>query len=285
MSSIRPLMIHASHRVNHALGARLGESFPFYYVSEYPKSGGTWLSQMIGDVLQLPVPQHCIFPMGCASVLHNHWGYHRGLRRVVYLSRDGRNVVVSSFFHILRDYGDSRSVARTPARARLDRVFGAGFDAEDTRALLPRFVEHLFDKPLGNRRSWAQHVREWYDPESRPHIAYVSYEELLEDPGAHLNRVAEHVSAREVQDWRIEMAVEKFSIERQTGRSAGQEDRAHFIRKGVAGDWKNHFSHEAARVFDRLTGDELIRLGDEPDRSCVQNMGDAAVFQPVRASE
>ena len=53
---------------------------------------------------------------------------------------------------------------------------------------------------------------------------------------------------------------------RQTGRAPGAEDRGSFIRKGVAGDWVNHFTRETAELFDELAGDALVALGYESDR-------------------
>lgn len=272
MSSVRTLMIRVSHRVNRAIGARLGESFPFYYVSEYPKSGGTWLSKMLGDVLQIPVPQRSIFPSGCSSVLHNHWGYDPRFRRVAYLFRDGRDVAVSSLFHVLRHYRDPNAPAHRESTIHLRRLFGQRFDADDSRALLPRFIEDAFAHPLGNRLNWGDHVRAWHDPAGRPHIAYVSYEQLRQSPHAHLSRVVEHLTGKPADDWKIAMAVEKFSIERQTGRREGQEDRSHFIRKGVAGDWVNHFTRESAQIFADLAGDVLIALGYERDNGWVERV-------------
>jgi len=49
------------------------------------------------------------------------------------------------------------------------------------------------------------------------------------------------------------------------GRERGQEDPSSFYRKGVAGDWKNHFSKEDRRVFKEEAGELLIRLGYEDD--------------------
>jgi hypothetical protein len=43
------------------------------------------------------------------------------------------------------------------------------------------------------------------------------------------------------------------------------------MRKGVIGDWRNHFTEEACKVFDQFAGNELIRLGYEKDHSWVQN--------------
>jgi hypothetical protein len=81
--------------------------------------------------------------------------------------------------------------------------------------------------------------------------------------------VVEHVAGRAIEDWRVEMAVEKFSMQRATGRRPGEEDRSTLIRKGVVGDWVNHFSREAAVAFDRVAGETLVALGYEADRAWV----------------
>ena len=55
-------------------------------------------------------------------------------------------------------------------------------------------------------------------------------------------------------------------MSRQTGgRKAGDEDRSSFIRKGVAGDWVNHFTKDTSKLFQELAGDALLALGYEKD--------------------
>jgi hypothetical protein len=47
------------------------------------------------------------------------------------------------------------------------------------------------------------------------------------------------------------------------GRAPGQEDRGNFFRKGVAGDWTNHFRDEDRRIFNEEAGRALVELGYE----------------------
>jgi hypothetical protein len=61
--------------------------------------------------------------------------------------------------------------------------------------------------------------------------------------------------------------IERSSFRFYSGRDRGQEDRKRFYRKGVAGDWKNHFTEEDKRAFKALAGDMLIHLGYEKDMS------------------
>ena len=49
------------------------------------------------------------------------------------------------------------------------------------------------------------------------------------------------------------------------GRSRGQEDVASHERKGVAGDWRNHFTDLITREFKSRFGSILIATGYEKD--------------------
>ena len=82
-------------------------------------------------------------------------------------------------------------------------------------------------------------------------------------------RLAFELAGIDLQPSRIEPIVREFSFERQAKRKPGEENRTGFIRKGVVGDWKTHFSHEAKQVFDHFAGDELVVLGYETDRRWV----------------
>ncbi|MEO0975506.1 MAG: sulfotransferase domain-containing protein, partial [Pseudomonadota bacterium] len=59
--------------------------------------------------------------------------------------------------------------------------------------------------------------------------------------------------------------VTKSSFEFRTGRQRGEEAKGRFDRKGVAGDWVNHFSDEDKARFKAIAGDLLITLGYEKD--------------------
>jgi hypothetical protein len=53
------------------------------------------------------------------------------------------------------------------------------------------------------------------------------------------------------------------------GRKQGEENASSHYRKGVAGDWKNHFKPEHVERFKQLYGEVLLKLGYEktPDWS------------------
>lgn len=277
MHPVAHVLFRVSNQVTRWNLLHHGAAFPMYSVTEYPKSGGTWLTRMTADVLGVPFPWRSCSPVAMASVVHNHWPYHPRMRgRVVYMYRDGRDIMVSFYFHRLRWIHHPQNPRYLKFRPVYDRLFGKGYDWEDCRAHLARFMEHEFAHPNDCRQTWREHLESWLGPgndaRGREGVSYVSYEQLREDCGGALARVAGELSGKEPEAWRVKMAVEKFSMERMTGRRPGQESKGEFIRKGVVGDWVNHFTRESAELFDRLAGDMLVRLGYERDRSWVSRL-------------
>ena len=246
------------------IGRYWGESFPFYYVSEYPKSGGTWLASMVSDYLQLPFPRRIRLPVGFSCVLQNHWTYDPRLRRVITIYRDGRDVMSSLFYDKIRVGQHSKEASRDKVYRDYRRLFGREYGPADIVELLPQFLEFEFTNPgRGVHASWSDFVMGWHE---RPHVVSVSYEELLQDTAGALRRVLEQLTGEAVDEWRLTTAVEKFSFERVTGRKRGTADIAQHARKAIVGDWKNTFSREAAETFNKYAGDTLVKLGYEPDQ-------------------
>jgi hypothetical protein len=51
------------------------------------------------------------------------------------------------------------------------------------------------------------------------------------------------------------------------GRKRGKENPKSHYRKGIAGDWRNHFTGDHKALFKHITGDLLIKLGYEKDNT------------------
>jgi hypothetical protein len=94
----------------------------------------------------------------------------------------------------------------------------------------------------------------------------VRYEALIESPHETFAQIFEHCRI-DVPDERRTKAVDRWLFENMASRRRGEELRTSHMRKGVAGDWQNHFTPELTTAFKERFGDLLIRLGYERDGS------------------
>jgi hypothetical protein len=90
----------------------------------------------------------------------------------------------------------------------------------------------------------------------------VRYEEMVADEGAAFQRIFAHLHL-EVAERRRQRVVDAYSFQRATGRAPGQEEVGHHLRKGVPGDWRNHFSPRLMRLFKERYGQVLMQTGYE----------------------
>ena len=251
---------------------------PYFLVAEYPKSGGTWLSLMLAEYMGIECPRNRSISLmrPTRSVLHGHCLYHSSYREnVVCLFRDGRDVMVSAYHHVLSLNGGMPQSRRICSRLGID-------DVDDVERHLPAFIEYVFTKAsLGGIRfrmanvTWRTFVYSWIDKE----VPLVTYEGMLEDTVGALVKVVRRLTGEECDLDRARRVVERFSFKKQTRRDPGQENTKSFLRKGIAGDWKNCFTKEARECFDHYAGDALIAAGYERDHSWVSRVDESLVRQ------
>lgn len=92
----------------------------------------------------------------------------------------------------------------------------------------------------------------------------VYYENLLEHPEEEMTRLFRFLGA--VDDERmVHECVESNRFEKVARRQAGSEDSASFLRKGVAGDWRNVFTERDKSIYKEFAGDLLSDLNYEQD--------------------
>lgn len=94
----------------------------------------------------------------------------------------------------------------------------------------------------------------------------IRYEDLLEDQYGLFEKIVAYCKI-DVGAERLKHIVRDNSFEKVTGRKRGEEDLSSHLRKGIPGDWKNHFSPEIKEEFKARFGHVLIATGyQENDR-------------------
>ena len=236
------------------------------FLVSYPKSGNTWLKFMLAYLLSgreadfdndstviAEVGSHRGAPRvlsGGGRLIKSHEPYsgpqRRVYRKAVYLARDGRDVAVSYYYTLIR-------------RGLYSGDFGP-------------FLRLFLDGRVDGYGPWHEHVESWL---SRPlqqgtALLVVRYEDLLSEPVRELSAVMEFLGTPVTRE-RAEEAVHTYSAERMRERerfSRFHEKKKRrdimFVRAAASGDWVRTFTPEDEKLFARVAGDVLRRLGYVP---------------------
>lgn len=261
-------MRRASAEATRRIALRYGKSLPIWIGGGYPKSGTVWLCQLMGSYLGVPYPRNYRLPIAMESVIHSHWSYDSNFHSSAYIRRDGRDVMVSYYFYFARALSLSTSPRRNAALKRhFESLYGANFDLSKSKENLPKFIESSFANPkIMHDTSWHLHILDWWD---RKNVFHTRYEDLLENTPAELTRLMSELTGEVADPVKVASAVNRYSFVTASGRKPGQEERSSFLRKGQSGDWRNHFTVEAAQVFDAFAGEALVEFGYADSRSWV----------------
>lgn len=247
----------ATEVITRSVGNRLG----IWYACGYPKSGTVWLAELLSAYHQIPYPKNYLLPALMTSVVHSHWPYTTKRDKCVYVVRDGRDVMVSYFFHFAAELQSGRSPGWTGERLKKLREMDPKFDISDPVGSLPTFIRLEMQQPRGIRINWPDHVSQWLDGRKNGNVALVKYEDLLADGPNTLAAAISALSGNDVDQARLERVFEFLSFENSTGRAQGTEDRTAFRRKATPGDWQNHFNDQAMAVFDEYCEEAMLKLG------------------------
>jgi hypothetical protein len=190
------------------------------------------------------------FPMRkIVSPLYIDYGNYRAIpkpesARAFFVTRDPRDLVVSWYFSqrfshgLMGDIGEVRGVL-----GDLPQSEGLSYA-----------IRHLDEFGLFAAQ------RSWLDAADDPDAIVVRFEELIgEDSFGAYRRIFDHCRLQ-VDDETLAEVLERYSFERLSGRSRGSEDVYTHFRKGVAGDWENHFDDEVMATFREVTGDLVEAL-------------------------
>ena len=239
------------------------------YVLAYPKSGGSWLSRLLGDALNSPVG-------GINTAEDDKAMATEGQDRPgPYYIRHGHAVPVETgdtlipdrFSFAYKQLKNERVVIliRDP---RDVAVSAAAYWGRDLTTVL-----HCMGRgewPLPHGSGWVKWVREWMD--NKQFSFALRYEDLNIEPFLCLRKVIIGLGIDRTTA-PIERAVARQSF---TARVAwteqhgdtlnyGKEAQLRFLRKGVVGDWENHFTPEHRQIAADYFGKTMWELGYTED--------------------
>lgn len=160
--------------------------------------------------------------------------------------RDPKDIVVSQYFSWVHSHANNSERILT-AREKLAEMS----PAEGMKMLVN-----------DDQISMCRAVRPWRPLVASGAAAILKYEDLIEDFEGSFERACAHLQLDLDAEYVADLK-EKYSFKALAKREPGDEDQTDHYRKGVPGDWKNHFDAELAKAFNAAYGDDCKFLGYE----------------------
>lgn len=236
----------------------------------YPKCGTTWLMFMMVEAMWKPGKDHSlrdhryspnIGSQRLAKVTLSSWGrlirsheqYRPEYQRAIFIVRDPRDAATSMYWHAQRTVG--------------------------MQATFSDFLPVYYQGVLNGAGGWLQHTNSWLGSSlvDKGQATIVRYEDMKADPAKELRRSLEFVGysasdddiARGVEGGRIDVMREREKTSKMIHRESTNVVLP-AIRKGIVGDWRNHFSDSDLKNFLTLFGPTMERLGYATDGAVSQ---------------
>ena len=249
----------------------------------YPKSGNTWVTRLVADLVGCPVvgflggdhdeiAREGFDRKSDYRCFKSHHQFNKlqkfrsGTTKMIYVIRDPRDVCLSGSryfrfeqFPLLRRLMGILPMGRT-LYDRVDRILPMDPDQR---------IEKMMDAVLyGSAR-----VDKWVRPSWRNHYKpyldngcfFVKFEDLLDDAEKECKRI---ISFLEIQrnGERIRNAIEaqSFKNKKEALTREGELHKAEFMKVGTKEQWRESLSKEHKEQFTIMLADDLTRFGYQP---------------------
>lgn len=161
-----------------------------------------------------------------------------------FITRDPRDIVVSWYFQLKHSaVSEERFLRHRRLLNDMSRQDGIMYSIDQLQGLFRTL------------RSWI------YVPEMGPNVLVLRFEDITgPDKFQVFKKLFSHCDIC-IPDNVLHQLLRDCSFETLSGRKQGDEQVGTHYRKGISGDWKNHFDSMVTAKFKQATGDLITELG------------------------
>ena len=217
----------------------------------FPKSGNTWMARLVGEILNSPVVGLLNFSRPIAMEGEGRPGIHAVYQlHTKPVHNESSPPLINQFKFNVDSWADEKviHIIRDPR----DIVVSAHFywDRQDMSESIDMVERGTY--PIGHDR-WAHYVRAWGSVNSS-NLYHIRYEDLLSDTHSQLIDIVNFLGFGTAFD--IDEIIKRQSIYEKRkqiekdgdSRQWGKNVQLKCLRKGISGDWKNHFTYKMRAI-------------------------------------
>lgn len=180
--------------------------------------------------------------------------------KLIYLVRDGRDVITSGVF----DWLKKKTQHKKLSQFQIQRY--QKFVKQESSVQL----DHFFERD--EIETWTNYWREPLRHIQKYAGLTISYEKMKENQGKELSRIFHYLDVED-DDKVIEKCVQASSFHKMSGgRNPGEDVPTAKVRKGITGDWKNYFTRADGEQFHFLAGKYLLDFGYETNEQWYKDL-------------
>ncbi|XP_055491769.1 amine sulfotransferase-like [Leucoraja erinacea] len=194
-----------------------------------------WMEVPINNFQELPSPRLCVTHLPYRLIPKD---LRKGNGKVIYLTRNPKDIAVS-----LYHFQNYVTFLESPSKF------------ED-------FLEEFIDGDV-IYSSWFDHIRDWYNHKDEFDFLFLSYEETKKDLRTTITKICDFLGRKLGED-KLDIVVEESTFKAMSNNPmANYKDlenknpNGSFLRKGIIGDWKTHFTVAQSEKFDKIFQEKM----------------------------
>lgn len=251
-------------------------------VCGYQKSGTTWATRLIAQLLDAPSAGYWGYE-GRTFVVEGkerdselvcYQSHHmlnnlvntesNKLHKLIYIVRDPRDIVVSGIFHfsfysswvekvIIKDRLPSKAISLL--KVVNSKSHSIKYKTKRMIMMLKQgdgFIDHC-------NWAWNEHVLPYLNNKE---VLVVKYEDLLLKGPSTAKTILNYIGLEKSEDKILnDLASHSFNVKKKEFKEQGNKVKVKHMRKGVVGDWKNQLSDQYVAIIINNHGEIMDTLG------------------------
>nr|XP_043902147.1 amine sulfotransferase-like [Solea senegalensis] len=239
------------------------------FLVTYPKSGTVWMQQILVQIMDTAHPEQA---EGLSNRDRVPWLEERSADNPFRDRPDPRMFGSHLPFEMLPLDIKAKQVKVVYVWRNPKDIVVSSYHFAHSWVLLetPKSFEDFFDQFLNGdvyMGSWFDHVKEYYAQQDQVNIHFVQYENLLKDLRGEVVKLCAFLG-KDLTDEAIDRIVDMSTFKSmKNNTTANYKDliekgryKEETMRKGVAGDWKNHFTVAQNERFDRVFKEKMSNV-------------------------